>query len=132
MSKNVLFCFVFFASVYKRFAPITTDNIRQNSGVSASAQHGVPTLKDLMEKVAVHLSYEWQQLGIQLDLDQQLLKRIELNNIRDIEGCCREMFNQWLRRELNPSWDKIIKALKTQSVDQPKLARDLEEQYTHI
>ena len=83
-----------------------------------------------MGKVAVHLSDEWQQLAIQLNLNQDSVRRIELNNPRNTLGCCRDTFSEWLRKELDPSWDKIIEALKTQSVDQPRLARDLEEQYT--
>ena len=107
-----------------------TEYTRQSPGVAASTQHGVPTLKDLTEKVAVKLSYEWQRLGIQLNLNHELLRRIQLNE-RDILGCCIQMFSEWLNRETNPSWDKIIKALKTESVDRPRLACDLEEQYTH-
>ena len=41
------------------------------------------------------------------------LDAIEKNNPKDVEKCCSEMFQFWIKNKTDASWKKLIAALKT-------------------
>ena len=57
---------------------------------------------------------KWFKLGLKLKLSADDLKVIEHDH-QDTDRRRIEMFIEWLRQEVNPSWLKIITALKEMS-----------------
>ena len=53
----------------------------------------------------------WIQLGLELSLDQTDLDIIQANNPQDVERCCLGMFNLWLNKQPNASWETLRKTL---------------------
>ena len=73
-----------------------------------------PSLKCLNRHVRKSVGSSWYDLGIDL-LESNDVK--ELNIIRsqhsaDINTCCTEMFQLWLRKHPTASWNKLIDSLK--------------------
>ena len=69
----------------------------------------------------------WLDLGLQLleEKNNPKLNIIEKNNPKDIEACCQEMFEYWLRVDERASWDKLISAL--QAIGQNTLAANIKQ-----
>ena len=44
--------------------------------------------------------------------DEERLNEIESNNPNDVGKCCKEMFQLWLRKCTNATWNQLIQALK--------------------
>ena len=71
---------------------------------------------------------EWDTLGTYLELSQGEIREIE----RDHQNTGRrriEMFEKWLSKEENPSWEKMIAALK--DMDENSLASKLRKKYLY-
>ena len=88
-----------------------------------------PSLKYLNRYVRSSVGLKWHDLGIEL-LDQDDL--VELNNIRaqyslDVNECCKEMFQLWLRKQLNASWNQLIEALRQPGIELDTLASKIEQ-----
>ena len=69
---------------------------------------------------------EWDVLGVYLGLEESEIDRIE----RDHQSTARRriaMLGTWLKKEENPSWEKIIDALQNMSLR--RLAIHLKEKY---
>ena len=43
------------------------------------------------------------------------------------EEQCTEVFNHWLNTKRNPTWNKLIKSLKSQAVNLPNVASTIEK-----
>ena len=73
-----------------------------------------PTLKLLNKHVKPVISPHWRDLGVQL-LEEKYthkLNIIEKNNPKDVEACCKEMFEYWLTVDERACWNKLIIALE--------------------
>lgn len=82
-----------------------------------------PLLKDLVTEVC---TTDWYCLGLQLDLDEYSLNQIQTDK-RGNKEQMRCMFQTWLRVCENPSWEDIVKALKT--IGEMNLGAKLEQRY---
>ena len=73
-----------------------------------------PTLKLLSKYVKPIIAPQWRDLGEQLLLEKNTpkLNIIEKDNPKDIEACCRKMFEYWLGVDEGASWNKLINALE--------------------
>ena len=71
---------------------------------------------------------QWDTLGTYLGLSQGEIKEIE-GNYQNIGRRRIEMFNKWLSKEENPSWEKMIAALEDMSEN--KLAGQLRKKYVY-
>ena len=60
------------------------------------------------------VSSKWQDLGLELlePEDEKSLNEISFNNPSDVSECCKEMFQLWLRKCTNATWNVLIQALK--------------------
>ena len=78
-----------------------------------------PTLKQL-NKLKKSVAFKWQDLGIELlDLeDIRTLDEIQKNYPRDASTCCTKMFQLWLDRQPEASWEQLIKALRGIDLDE--------------
>ena len=68
----------------------------------------------------------WHDLGLELleQEDEEALYQIKIHNPNDIGGCCKEMFQLWLRKCPNATWNQLIQALE--EVDLNNLAYKIE------
>lgn len=84
----------------------------------------VPTF-DLLVQELKNIYY--YRLGIYLGLSHGDLKMIELN-YEAVERRSCEVLDLWMRREANPTWEKVIKALER--MEEFTLAAQLKQRYT--
>ena len=82
-----------------------------------------------MNRVAARCMNKWKLVGIQLEIDDAQLKSIRPSSCEtDQQLCFMEVFNHWKSKGSPPyTWSTIIDVLKTSSVGEEKVARDLEK-----
>ena len=85
-----------------------------------------PALKLLNKHVRKHVSSKWHDLGLELleQEDEETLNQIKSDNPKDVNECCKEMFQLWLRKCSTATWDQLIQALR--EVDLNNLATKIE------
>ena len=76
--------------------------------------HDRPALKLLNKHVRKEVSSKWHDLGLELleQEDEARLNEIETNNPSDVSKSCKEMFQFWLNKCTNATWNQLIQALK--------------------
>ncbi len=80
-------------------------------------------LRDLLHYVK---STEWYKLGLELKVDVYLLDVIYKSE-SDNQDQLRRMFQEWLNRTEEPTWEAVVQALT--AIGQDMLARRIEEQF---
>ena len=71
-----------------------------------------PELKDMMNELADLSWEEFTALALQLDVKKATLDKIEDDKKR-VEGRKLEAMDQWLKQDVDASWEKIVDALET-------------------
>ena len=90
---------------------------------------GRPKLSELQESVRTP---KWYNLGLQLDLEDNVLEEIAKQNGRDVDDCRRAMFSLWLRTSSKPTRKQLLYALRTKSVAEIPIADEYERSFqTH-
>jgi hypothetical protein len=90
-------------------------------------QKPVPTLK-LLHGVLYKIADKWEDIGIQLDIDVDLLEKVKLESGEDSKKCLREMLKILDKKEdLQPSWSDVVDALEC--LEEEKLAQQLRDKY---
>ena len=80
----------------------------------ASDKSAVPKLKDLQKELYSKVADKWEDIGIQLDIEEGYLKQIKSDYAGDSKACLREMLRVWLSRVAPPpSWSAMAAALDT-------------------
>ena len=75
------------------------------------------------------VSHKWYSLGVQLQISNGTLKRIELEN-RQMSNCLLEMLTVWLQcTNPTPTWDILTEALESPPVGERLLAQQLSDKY---
>ena len=85
------------------------------------------TLKDAVN--ALHsASSKWHQIGVQLDVDTNVLRSIKQESQGDY---LTELLDFWMRNATDPppSWRALIDALRAPTVGETRLAGELEVTY---
>ena len=77
----------------------------------------------------VGISHKWQDVGIQLKLEEGILKAIESDHPKNSRDCLREMLSTWLKVNLRPTWHTLCAALHSETVGEEKLAGNLVAKY---
>ena len=73
-----------------------------------------PKLKDLQKELYSTVANEWEDIGIQLDIEEGQLRQIKSDNVGDSKACLREMLRVWLSHVAPPpSWSAMANALDT-------------------
>ena len=82
----------------------------------------------MAEFVVPKAGVRWYNLGLQLfdPRDEGVLDSIEKTHKSPGEQCM-EVFKHWLTTKENATWNKLIKSLKSQSVNLPNLAREIKK-----
>ena len=71
---------------------------------------------------------KWYNLGIQLRVDVGTLDSIKVQY--DVPGDqLREVVRTWLTTSDNPTWRAMVQALKSPVIEEPRLARDLQQKH---
>ena len=88
-----------------------------------------PALRDLANFVVPQASAKWYNLGLQLfdPRDEGVLHSMKTESSKRPEEQCTEVFHHWLATKKNANWNKLIKSLKSQSVNLPNVARTIEK-----
>ena len=84
-------------------------------------------LTDLGVVKDVAASGKWNDLGLQL-LQSSDVDIIAQNHRGDVVGCSRSVLKEWLKTTTDPTWNQLIKALK--SIQLIHLAGRLEQMLT--
>ena len=80
---------------------------------SSTRESTKPKLKDLQKELST-VANEWENIGIQLEIEEGQLKRIKSDNAGDCIACLREMLRVWLSRVAPPpSWSAMADAVDT-------------------
>ena len=74
-----------------------------------------------MESVST-LAAKWFHLGLALGLSYGKLTEIESNHSKDSLRCLTETVNAWLQSSSNPSWKRLVSALRSPSLDRVDIA----------
>ena len=88
-----------------------------------------PSLKYLNRYVRGSVGSKWHDLGIELlDPDDVAeLDRIKIQYSQDLNECCKAMFQLWLRKQSDASWNQLIGALKQPGIELDALASKVEQ-----
>ena len=90
-------------------------------------QKSVPTLK-LLQKELYKIAKKWEDIGIQLDIDDDLLGKVKSDNHGDSKNCLREMLRIWVKNmDPQPSWTDLAEALKV--LEEDEVAQRLKDKY---
>ena len=90
-----------------------------------------PILKDLCNHVVPGVADKWRDLGVQLldPISGSTLDIIERNNPRDVVRCCQCMLEKWLEKTPDASWNQLLAALRSSSVQLNHLASQIEQEF---
>ena len=94
----------------------------------AGQQLGEKDLLNVMEELA-NVRAKWYNIGLGLGLGVGTLNSIETEHSNNSD-CLRATLKKWLKAySPPPTWSKVVEALGTKTVDEAKLAADLEHKY---
>ena len=98
---------------------------------STSDESEKPTLKSALKVLQNKVSNKWEDIGIQLDIDDGQLSQIKTDNAGDSKACLREMLRAWLKRAYPPpSWSEMIEALESQGNED--IASQIRDKYCYV
>ena len=87
-----------------------------------------PTLKYLMKELHPKVSDMWEDIGIELEVDDDKLVQIRTNFSEDRKKCLREMMREWLKvNNPPPSWEAIVQVMA--DIGEDELATHLQSKY---
>ena len=87
----------------------------------------MPTLK-LLHGELYKVADKWEDIGIQLDIDVDLLEKVKSENQGDSKKCLREMLKILDKnQDLHPSWSDIVDTLER--LEEEELAQQLRDKY---
>ena len=86
---------------------------------------------DRKVKVVQNVAADWKKLGLALEFDHKVLRKIERDARFIAEDSCLELLSKWLDGEAcQPvTWSRLIEAIK--DAEHTKLATQLEQFFTH-
>ena len=89
-----------------------------------------PLLKDLYDHVVNNVADKWRALGVQLLVrpdQQKMLDIIAADHPHDVVSCCSCVLKKWLDTTSGATWNELIRALRSPSVQLHYLAGQLEQ-----
>ena len=72
---------------------------------------------------------KWYNLGIDLleSGDVEELSKLRSQYPKDIDTCCTEMFQLWLKKQPTASWNQLIDSLRQPGINLNHLANKIEQ-----
>jgi hypothetical protein len=90
-------------------------------------EKSAPTLK-LLQRKLYKVADKWEDIGIQLDVDIDLLEKVKSDSDGDSKKCLREMLKLLFKKKgLQPSWSELVDALE--ALEEEELAQQLRDKY---
>ena len=87
-----------------------------------------PTLKYLIKELHPKVSGKWDDIGIELEVDDKLLVQIKKDYPEDNNQCLKEMLREWLKaNNPPPSWEAIAQVMD--DMEENELATHLRSKY---
>ena len=84
-------------------------------------------MRDLLRELRAKAA-DWEDIGVELEVDDGELKQIKQDNATDSKSCLRELFRKWLTQTSpEPSWTAIAEAVE--NLGNEDLARTLRSKY---
>ena len=59
----------------------------------------------------IEITTKWYELGLKLMISNEVLKVIETDHPCNTNTCCRVMFEKWLEKTPNASWNQLVTVL---------------------
>ena len=69
-----------------------------------------PNLKALKSSLVTYAA-RWYRLGLELDIPDSVLDKIEVDSKKSCEEALTKMLQEWLDRCTNPTWGAVAQAL---------------------
>ena len=88
-----------------------------------------PTLAELLEYVRTN---KWEDVGVQLGLDDTSLEAIRCENNRNTDDCRKGMFRLWLFSHPDPTRKQLLDVLRKISVAEIQIASAYEDYLLHL
>ena len=86
-----------------------------------------PTLKELLRELRAKAA-DWEDIGIELEVNDGALKQIKTDNPGNSKSCLRELFRKWLScADPQPKWPDIVEAVE--GIGDEELATKIKERY---
>ncbi len=93
----------------------------------AAGELGPDDLIDVLTEL-LDVSSNWENIGLGLRLSPGILQALK-GPYKPPEDCLRDMLREWLNRSPDPSWQSLIRALRSPVVGKDTLASHLEAKY---
>ena len=79
--------------------------------------------------MVLEVADKWRDLGVQLLLPshQRILKVLAKDHPHDAATCCKRVLEKWLDTTTDATWNQLIRALKSPSIQLDYLAHKLEQ-----
>ena len=75
------------------------------------------------------VSFKWRHIGLQLGIQDSTLMNFQRSNPSESFESLRETLSEWLNNSPSTIWLDIVKALKSKSVGENRLASVIEAKY---
>ena len=85
------------------------------------------SLQDLCDYVPVMIAERWKELGVKLLGFDETVRMIEADNRRDSITYCKLVLKKWLEVTPDATWNQLIRALRSPSVNCDSFADYLEQ-----
>lgn len=77
-----------------------------------------PTAKDVNKLIMCQVAAKWKDVALYLGVQSFIIDNITVDNYKDCETACHEMFKRWLSGgqhtgELKRTWFNLLTALKS-------------------
>ena len=108
---------------------IYDDSLSPIVASTSTAISSEPRMSDLANRVAAVIPGKWKQVAIQLELSISEIKTIQRDE-DDAFDRFMAVFDRWQRSSGSPYvWKTLITALKSRSVDESRLADELQRKF---
>ena len=84
-----------------------------------------------MRTALIGIVREWRDLGAAIGLPNAEVEKIRYNNANDINGCMKDLIEQWLKMKGSqpPSWNSLCTALRDPLVNRKDIVISIEMKY---
>lgn len=78
--------------------------------------HSHPLLKDLYQYITPRYATQWKVIGTLLDIHNEELETIEAGYPTNVQWCCNQMLQKWLRENVSASWKDMLEVIESPAV----------------
>ena len=75
------------------------------------AEKVIPTMKDLNRYITKRYANDWKDIGLELELELDILKIISKDNQHDCVACFQSTLDRWLKSTPNATWHALEVAI---------------------